>query len=122
MPLLLTELCRACGCFWLFRCAGEKGGGLGLSSRQTKALTHSRSFLTSPAPLGPDLRLSGLAAAQTADSPQTPPRPWWEGDTAVPVCIELPNAEGGCGGVQGTGSGHSGTPLFFSGGGGGGSY
>ena len=32
-------------------------------------------------------RLSGLIAPLTVDDPRTPPRRWWEGDTAVPVCV-----------------------------------
>ena len=73
--------------------------GLGLSLRQRQCLG-----LTSPARLGPCLRLSGLTAAQTADRPRTSPRRWREGDTAVPVCVGRAYPGPG-GGGQGTGSG-----------------
>ena len=41
-----------------------------------KARSHGLCVLTSLAQLGPDLRWSGLTAAQSADSPQ--PRRWWD--------------------------------------------
>ena len=41
-----------------------------------KAVSHGLCDLTSPARLGPYLRLSGLTAAQTADDPRTSPRCW----------------------------------------------
>ena len=43
-------------------------------------------------------RLSGLTAPQTVDDPRTPPRRWWEGDTAVPVCMS--RALRACGGFR----------------------
>ena len=55
---------------------------------------HSRHDWTLP-------RLSGLTAPQTVDDPRTPPRRWWEGDTAVPVCVcrARPGLGGGGGGA-----------------------
>ena len=82
---------------------GWVGGGRGLHPWQ--APTASVSF---PHRLDWALpRLSGLTAPQTVDDPRTPPRRWWEGDAAVPVC---PRALGsGGGGFQGRG-----TPVSFS--------
>ena len=82
------------------RCA--VGGYMGwVGSRLApKVVTHGQCARTSPARLGTPLWLSGLTAVQTADDPRTPPRRWWEGDAAVPVC---PRALGSCGG----GGGHS---------------
>ena len=48
-------------------------------------------------------RLSGLTAPQTVDDPRTPPRRWWEGDTAVPVCMS--RALRACGGFRALGQG-----------------
>ena len=63
---------------------GWVGLGLGLRRRQR---SHGLCVLTSPEQLGLCLRLSGLTASQTADDSLTPPRRWWEGETAVPVCV-----------------------------------
>ena len=69
---------------------------LGRASTCAKGGSHGLCIPTSPAQLGPSLRLSGLTAAQTADRPQTPPRRWWERDTAVPVCsLGIPGGWGG---------------------------
>ena len=69
---------------------------LGRASTCAKGGSHGLCIPTSPAQLGPSLRLSGLTAAQTADRPQTPPRRWWERDTAVPVCsLGIPGGGGG---------------------------
>ena len=43
-------------------------------------------------------RLSGLTAPQTVDDPRTPPRRWWEGNTAVPVCVRRARPGQGGGG------------------------
>ena len=71
----------SCGCVQ----GGGGGGGVGLGLGSCQ-----RRYLTSPARLGPDLRLSGLTAAQTANDPRTSPRRWREGHTAVPVCVRCP--------------------------------
>ena len=77
----------------------EQGGGLGWVGlgpglHRWQAPTASVSF---PHRLDWALpRLSGLTALQTADDPRTPPRRWWEGDAAVPVC---PRALGSWGGT-----------------------
>ena len=42
-------------------------------------MSHGQCDLTSPARVGPDLLLSGLKAAETADDPQISPRRWREG-------------------------------------------
>ena len=88
----------------------EGGGGLGwVGSRLApKVVTHGQCARNSPARLGTPLWLSGLTAVQTADDPRTPPRRWWEGDVAVPVCPCALGLLGG-GGIQGRG-----TPLSFS--------
>ena len=79
---------------------GEPLGGLGwVGSRLApKVVTHGQCARTSPARLGALLRLSGLTAVQTADDPRTPPRRWWEGDVAVPVCPRALGSLGGGGG------------------------
>ena len=52
-------------------------GGLGwMESGLRQRWVHCLCILTSLTRLGPDLWLSGLTAAQTADSPQTPRRRW----------------------------------------------
>ena len=76
---------------------GEGGGwvGLGRGLHRWQAPTASVSF---PHRLDWALpRLSGLTALQTADDPRTPPRRWWEGDAAVPVCPRAPGSLGGGG-------------------------
>ena len=85
------------------------GGGSGLGLRRRPCPTACASSL---ARLGPNLRLSGLTAAQTADSPQTAPRHWWEGDTAAPVCISrMPGGLWGGGLRKGGGAGTQGMGL-----------
>ena len=76
-------------------------GWVGLGSRLApKVVTHGQCARTSPARLGTPLWLSGLTAVQTADDPRTPPRRWWEGDVAVPVCPRaLGSLWGGGGGA-----------------------
>ena len=38
-----------------------------------------------------------VSQPQTADDPRTPPRRWWEGDAAVPVCPRMLGSWGGGG-------------------------
>ena len=61
-----------------------RGGGGGLGLRQRRGPTACVTGRQTARP-GPDLRLPGLTAAQTADDPPAPPRRWWEGDTAAPA-------------------------------------
>ena len=80
--------------------------------------------------LGPDLRLSGLTAAQTAGSPQTPTQALVRGRCHL-ACVYLAHAAGACGGFralgQGTGAHLCSSPagcsppvgMFLGGGGGG---
>ena len=75
--------------------------GLGLGLRRRRG-PHGLRVLTSPAQLGPCLQLPGLTAAQTVDDPRTPLRRWWEGDTAVLLCVLSPPVPGdwGWGGTR----------------------
>ena len=59
--------------------------GLGHGSHRRRVPTASVSFPHQHDWALP--RLSGRTAPQTIDDPRTPPRRWWEGDTAVPVCM-----------------------------------
>ena len=59
--------------------------------------------------------LVGLTAVQTADDPRTPPRRWWEGDVAVPVCPRALGSLGGGGGAFKAGAGGGGVMQGISG-------
>ena len=82
----------------------EEGGGslvgLGRGSHRRRVPTASVSF---PHQHDKALPRPGLTAPQTVDDPRTPPRRWWEGDTAVPVCMS--RALRACGGFRALGQG-----------------
>ena len=80
---------------------GGGWGGLGRGSHRRRVPTASVSFPHQHDWVLP--RLSGLTAPQTVDGPRTPPRRWWEGDTAVPVCMS--RALRACGGFRALGQG-----------------
>ena len=75
--------------------------GLGRGSHRRRVPTASVSFPHQHDWALP--QLSGLTAPQTVDDPRTPPRRWWEGDTAVPVCMS--RALRACGGFRALGQG-----------------